>query len=84
MVCVVMAYALLSGLRAFCAAPLERWVRTQESISTIDSLTPNRCAQELNLPGLKSWSLTRHPYLVFYVELPDQIVVWQVLDVQRG
>ena len=32
----------------------------------------NRYAHELNLPGLKSWPLTRYPYLVFYVEHPDQ------------
>lgn len=29
-----------------------------------------RYAHELNLPGLRAWSLTRYPYLVFYVERP--------------
>ena len=42
-----------------------------------------RCAHELNLPGLRSWSLTRYPYLVFYVEHPDHIDVWRVLHGQR-
>jgi toxin ParE1/3/4 len=32
----------------------------------------SRYAHELNLPGLKSWPLTRYPYLVFYVERSDQ------------
>jgi toxin ParE1/3/4 len=42
-----------------------------------------RYAHELNLPGLRSWPLTRHPYLVFYVERPDHIDVWRVLHGQR-
>ena len=43
----------------------------------------NRYANELNLPSLKSWPLTRYPYLVFYVERPDHIDVWRVLHGQR-
>lgn len=42
-----------------------------------------RYAHELNLPGLRSWSLTRYPYLVFYVEQPDHVDVWRVLHGQR-
>ena len=42
-----------------------------------------RYAHELNLPGLRSWPLTRYPYLVFYVEHPDQVDVWRVLHGQR-
>jgi toxin ParE1/3/4 len=42
-----------------------------------------RYAHELNLPGLRSWPLTRFPYLVFYVECPDHIDVWRVLHGQR-
>ncbi|MFZ0788029.1 MAG: type II toxin-antitoxin system RelE/ParE family toxin [Chromatiaceae bacterium] len=42
-----------------------------------------RYAHELNLPGLRSWPLTRDPYLVFYVEHPDHIDVWRVLHGQR-
>jgi toxin ParE1/3/4 len=26
-----------------------------------------RYAHELNLPGLRAWSLTRYPYIVFFV-----------------
>jgi hypothetical protein len=32
---------------------------------------------------LKSWPLSRHPYLVFYVERPDHIDVWRVLNAHR-
>ncbi|PKO73176.1 MAG: plasmid stabilization protein [Betaproteobacteria bacterium HGW-Betaproteobacteria-17] len=42
-----------------------------------------RCALELNLPGLRSWPLKNHPYLIFYVERADHIDVWRVLHAQR-
>ena len=42
-----------------------------------------RYVHELDLPGLRSWSLSRYPYLVFYVERPDHIDVWRVLHGQR-
>jgi toxin ParE1/3/4 len=37
----------------------------------------------LNLPGLRSWPLTRFPHLVFYVERPEHIDVWRVLHGRR-
>lgn len=42
-----------------------------------------RYAHELNIPGLRSWSLKRYPYLVFSVEREDHIDVWRVLHGQR-
>ncbi|HSX95014.1 MAG TPA: type II toxin-antitoxin system RelE/ParE family toxin [Hydrogenophaga sp.] len=42
-----------------------------------------RYAHELNLPGLRSWPLTRYPYLVFYIERDDHIDVWRVLHAKR-
>ena len=42
-----------------------------------------RYAHELNLSGLRSWPLTRYPYLVFYVERSDSIDVWRVLHGKR-
>lgn len=42
-----------------------------------------RYAHELTLPGLRSWPLTRYPYLVFYVERRDHIDVWRVLHGHR-
>lgn len=42
-----------------------------------------RYAHALNLPGLRSWLLTRYPYLVFYVERSDHVDVWRVLHGQR-
>lgn len=43
----------------------------------------SRYAHELNLPGLRCWPSSRFPYLVFYVEQPDQIDVWRVLHTHR-
>lgn len=42
-----------------------------------------RYAHELDLPGLRSWRVKRHPYLVFYLEHEDHIDVWRVLHAQR-
>lgn len=42
-----------------------------------------RYAHTLHLPGLRSWPLTRYPYLVFYFELATHIDVWRVLHGQR-
>ncbi|MGP1678022.1 MAG: type II toxin-antitoxin system RelE/ParE family toxin [Burkholderiales bacterium] len=42
-----------------------------------------RYAHELNLPGLRSWPLSRYPYVVFYLERPDRIDVWRVLHGER-
>jgi toxin ParE1/3/4 len=36
-------------------------------------------AIELNMPGLRSWPLSRFRYLVFYVDKPQELDVWRVL-----
>jgi toxin ParE1/3/4 len=57
--------------------------RTFRSIADRPAAGSPRYAHELNLPGLRSWSLRRYPFLVFYVERDDQIDVWRVLHSQR-
>ena len=42
-----------------------------------------RYAHELDVPGLRSWSLKRYPHIVFYVERADHIDVWRVLHGER-
>lgn len=42
-----------------------------------------RLAHELNLPGLRCWSLMGFPFLVFYVERADHVDVWRILHAQR-
>lgn len=42
-----------------------------------------RYAHALDLPGLRSWVVTRHPYLVFYMEHETHIDVLRVLHQSR-
>ena len=42
-----------------------------------------RYGHGLQLPGLRSWPLTRYPHLIFYIERPDDIDVWRELHGQR-
>nr|WP_221439503.1 type II toxin-antitoxin system RelE/ParE family toxin [Roseateles oligotrophus] len=42
-----------------------------------------RYAQELDIPGLRSWLLTRYPFRVFYLERPASIDIWRVLHTRR-
>lgn len=42
-----------------------------------------RYSHELNLPGLRSGSMKRYPYLIFYVERDDHIDVWRLLHARR-
>lgn len=42
-----------------------------------------RYGHELDLPGVRHWSCKRHPYLVFYIEQSDRILVVRVLHGRR-
>jgi len=42
-----------------------------------------RFSELLGLPGLRSWTLQRFPYLIFYREQPDSVNVWRVLHERR-
>lgn len=42
-----------------------------------------RYAYELGLPDLRSVSLKRYPYLIFYRGQPDHVDVWRVLHAKR-
>jgi toxin ParE1/3/4 len=42
-----------------------------------------RYAHELEIPGLRFWSMGRYPHLVFYVERADHVDVLRVLHGQR-
>jgi toxin ParE1/3/4 len=42
-----------------------------------------RFAFELEIPDLRSWSVQRFPYLVFYVPDDETIDVWRVLHNRR-
>ena len=42
-----------------------------------------RFAFELDIPELRTWSLNRFPYLVFYVCDNDDVDVWRILHAHR-
>ncbi|WEX79740.1 type II toxin-antitoxin system RelE/ParE family toxin (plasmid) [Sinorhizobium numidicum] len=42
-----------------------------------------RYAYELGLPDLRSMSLKRYPYLVFYRDQTEHVDVWRVLHARR-
>jgi toxin ParE1/3/4 len=42
-----------------------------------------RFAFELEIPNLRSWSLQRFPYLLFYLPDDNRIDIWRVLHARR-
>ena len=43
----------------------------------------SRYAHELNLPGLRSRTVGKFPYLVFYIEHTVELDVWRILHGAR-
>ncbi|MBS0292657.1 MAG: type II toxin-antitoxin system RelE/ParE family toxin [Proteobacteria bacterium] len=77
------AYYLTEAHEAVALGFIDALERAYGHIARHPATGSPRYAHELNLPGLRAWSLTRYPYLVFYVEHPDHIDVWRVLHGQR-
>ena len=42
-----------------------------------------RFAYELEIPELRSWSLHKFPYLIFYLPDDDHLDVWRILHARR-
>ena len=57
--------------------------RAYSHIASFPATGSPRYAHELDLPGLRTWTLTPYPQLIFYVERDDHIDVWRVLHGQR-
>jgi len=77
------AYYLDEGAEAAATGFIDALEKAYTHISLYPATGSPRYAHELNLPGLRFWSLTRYPYLVFYVEHADYIDVWRILHGQR-
>jgi toxin ParE1/3/4 len=64
-----------------------RFVDSVESAYSVIARQPAagspRYAYELDLPGLRCWSVKRFPYLIFYVERDSHIDIWRVLHARR-
>lgn len=57
--------------------------RTYAHLARHPASGTSRFAYELGLPGLRAWTMTRHPFVVFYVERADRIDIWRVLHGAR-
>jgi toxin ParE1/3/4 len=56
---------------------------TFRSIARSPGAGSQRFQHELGIPGLRSFTLKRYPYVVFYVEHESSIDVWRVLHGKR-
>jgi toxin ParE1/3/4 len=77
------AYYLGEGAQAAALGFVDALETAYTHIGRHPATGSARYAHELDLPGLRTWSLTRYPFLVFYVERSDHIDVWRVLHGQR-
>jgi toxin ParE1/3/4 len=78
-----LAYYLVEGADSAALGLVDAMQQAYAHIGRHPATGSPRYAHELNLPGLRSWQVTRFPYLVFYVERADHIDVWRVLHGQR-
>ena len=77
------SYYLSEGAEQAALGFVDALEQAYSHISRHPATGSPRYAHELNLPGLRSWPLTRYPHLVFYVERTEYIDVWRVLHGQR-
>ena len=54
-----------------------------QQISDFPETGSARYAQELLIPGLRSWPMARYPWLVLYMAGENRIEVWRVLHGHR-
>lgn len=79
----VVAYYLREATEAVALGFIDALEQAYVHLGSHPATGSLRYAHELDLPGLRAWSLTRYPYLVFYIERSDHIDVWRVLHGQR-
>ncbi|HET7837033.1 MAG TPA: type II toxin-antitoxin system RelE/ParE family toxin [Variovorax sp.] len=79
----IVAFYLEEDARQAALRFIDALERAYAHIGRHPATGSSRYAHELNLPGVRFWPLTRHPYLVFYVERDDHIDVWRVLHGRR-
>lgn len=78
-----LAYYLSEAARQAALGLLEALERAYRHIGANRATGSPRYAHELGLPELRSWPLTRYPYVVLYIERDDHIDVVRVLHGQR-
>ncbi|MCV2365740.1 type II toxin-antitoxin system RelE/ParE family toxin [Paucibacter sp. DJ1R-11] len=78
-----LAYYLGEQAQAAASGFIDALQKAFDHIGRHPATGSPRYAHELNVPGLRSWPLSKYPYLVFYVERSDHIDVWRVLHGHR-
>lgn len=78
-----LAYFLGEQAQAAALGFIDALEKAFDHIGRHPAMGSPRYAHELNVPGLRSWPLSKYPYLVFYVERADHIDVWRVLHGHR-
>ncbi len=77
------AYYLSEGAEGAALGFIDALETAYQHIGRHPGTGSARYAHALDLPGLRSWPLTRFPYLLFYFDQPDGIDLWRVLHGQR-
>ena len=62
---------------------IEALQRRYRAIAARPGIGSVRFASALDLEGLRTVPVKRFPYLIFYVELENQIEIWRVLHTSR-
>ncbi|MCY1268803.1 ParE toxin of type II toxin-antitoxin system, parDE [compost metagenome] len=76
-------YYLSEGAEQAALGFIDALERAYKQISRHPESGSSRYAHELDLPGLRSWTLKRYPYLILYIERDDHIDLWRVLHGTR-
>jgi toxin ParE1/3/4 len=75
-----LAYYLKESSNKVASGFIEALEKAYAHIGRHPATGSPRYAHELGIPGLRSWTLVRFPYIVFYVERAEYIDVWRVLN----
>lgn len=76
-------HLLAEGGEAVALSFVDALELAQTQIARQPGIGSLRQGHELQIPGLRSWALRGHPYLLFYVERADRLDVWRVLHQRR-
>jgi toxin ParE1/3/4 len=76
-------YYLQEGAEQAAFEFIEELERAYSQLGRHPDIGSPRYAYELDLPGLRSWSLRRYPHLVFYMDRGDHVDVWRIIDGSR-
>lgn len=62
---------------------LDALSKAYQQISHFPKTGSIRTGEEVDLPNLRSWPLTKYPFLLFYKEEDTQIECWRLLHERR-